>query len=269
MSLNPSDGASAWPPAPSPLPVAARGEQGQGRLGELLRWYESCRAGGHAAPTRVRLLLGEHGPEWSLSALPDDAHEARWATVATGADAFEFGRKTVDQQVDSGTDLLLLADSPQARTAGTAAIAAIVDIEPVAAVGWGEPGEERRWVEEVAAVRDERHRLYGAARDPERLVGLVAKEIAVTAGFCLQAALRRTPVLLDGEVSAAGALIAARLSTGASAWWHAAHRTSLPAHEKGLARLGLAPTLALDLAGGGLGPVLALQALRTALRALS
>ena len=268
MSLTPPDGSAVWPPAPSPRPVAARG--GHGRLGELLRWYESCHAGDELAqPVGIRLLLGESDPEWSLSALPDEVRETRWATDATGAGAFEFGREIVDQQVDSGAGLLLLADSPRAVTAGTAAIAAIVDVEPVVAVGWGKPGEERRWVEEVTAVRDERHRLYGAARDPERLLGLATTEIAVTAGFCLQAAMRRTPVLLDGEVSAAGALVAARLSAGAGAWWHAAHRTSLPAHEKGLARLGLAPTLALDLPGGGLGPLLALGALRTAIRALA
>lgn len=268
MSLTPPDGSASWPQAPIPRTVAAR--PGHGRLGALLRWYESCHAGeGLAQPEGVRLLLGESGPDWSLSALPAGAHEIRWATEAEGADAFEFGRGIVDQQVDSGAGLLLLADPPRALTAGIAAIAAIVDIEPVVAVGWGQPGEERRWVEDVTAVRDERHRLYGAARDPARLIELAAADIAVTAGFCLQAALRRTPVLLDGEASAAGALVAARLSAGASAWWHAAHRTALPAHEKGLARLGLAPTLAVGLAGGGLGPILALEALRTSIRAVS
>ncbi|EFV14412.1 nicotinate-nucleotide--dimethylbenzimidazole phosphoribosyltransferase [Segniliparus rugosus] len=257
-----------FPPAPSPRTVRAARRDGYGRLGELLRWHESCQAGDDLAePAGVRLLIGETGPEWSLAALPDDVRAVRWATEAAGIGAFEFGRGVVDEQVDSGAGLLLLADSPHALSAATAAIAAIVDIEPVAAVGWGNPGEERRWVEEVTAVRDERHRLYGAARAPERLVDLVAKEIAATAGFCLQAALRRTPVLLDGEVSAAGALLAQRLASGTSAWWHAAHRTNLPAHEKGLARLGLAPTLALDLAGGGLGPLLAFEALRTAIRA--
>jgi nicotinate-nucleotide--dimethylbenzimidazole phosphoribosyltransferase len=255
-----------FPPAPSIRPVER--PRRRGRLDDLLRWYESCQTGGELAePVNTRLLLGEAGPEWPSSAAPDDVREVRWATDTSGTSAFDFGRGVVDREADCGAELLLLADSPRAWTSATAAIAAIVDMEPVTAVGWGQCGEERHWVEEVSAVRDERYRLFGAARAPERLIELVGQEIAVTAGFCLQAALRRTPLLLDGEVSTAGALIADQLLPGARGWWQAAHRTGGPAHEKGLARLGLAPTFALELAVDGLGPILALQALRTAIRA--
>lgn len=239
----------------------------RGRLDDLLRWYESCLTGGALAePANTRLLRGGAEAGRPSSGAPDDVREVRWSTSATSTSAFEFGRGVVDREADCGTGLLLLADSPRAWTPATAAIAAMTDIEPVSAVGWGRCGEERHWVAQVSAVRDERYRLFGAARAPERLIELVDQEIAVTAGFCVQAALRRTPLLLDGEVSTAGALIAERLLPGARAWWQAAHRTATPAHEQGLSRLGLAPTFALELPADGLGPILALQALRTAIR---
>ncbi len=45
------------------------------------------------------------------------------------------------------------------------------------------------------------------------------------AGFCAQAAVRRTPVLLDGLVVTAAALVAEQLAPGARMWWQAGHRS--------------------------------------------
>ena len=50
------------------------------------------------------------------------------------------------------------------------------------------------------------------------------------AGFLAQAAVRRTPVLLDGVVVTAAALVAERLAPGARQWWQAGHRSTEPAH---------------------------------------
>ena len=75
----------------------------------------------------------------------------------------------------------------------------------------------------------------------ELLATVGSADIAATAGFLTQAAVRRTPVLLDGVVSGAAALVAARVSYRVGRWLLAGHRSTEPAHHAALARLGLEP----------------------------
>ena len=83
-------------------------------------------------------------------------------------------------------------------------------------------------------------------------------DLAVATGVLLQAAARRTPVVLDGPATAAAALVAARLSFRAADWWLAGHLSPDPAHGLALARLSLEPVLDLGLRGDdGTGALLA------------
>jgi nicotinate-nucleotide--dimethylbenzimidazole phosphoribosyltransferase len=94
--------------------------------------------------------------------------------------------------------------------------------------------------------------------------------LAGLAGFCAQAAVRRTPVLLDGMVVTAAALIAEQLAPGARLWWQAGHLSTEPAHALALAQLGLDPILDLKMRlGEGTGAAVALPVLRAAVAALS
>ena len=56
------------------------------------------------------------------------------------------------------------------------------------------------------------------------------------AGFLAQAAVRRTPVILDGVVVTAAALVANDLAPGAVNWWVAGHLSPEPAHALALRR---------------------------------
>ena len=90
------------------------------------------------------------------------------------------------------------------------------------------------------------------------------------AGFVAQAAARRTPVILDGVVVTAAALVADQLAPGASEWWVAGHRSAEPAHTLALTKLGLDPLLEYQMRlGEGTGALLALPALRAAVAALA
>ena len=96
-----------------------------------------------------------------------------------------------------------------------------------------------------------------------RTVG--SADMAAATAFLVRAAERGTPVLLDGVVSGACALLAERLAPGARAWWCAGHRSTEPAHRLALASLGLAPLLDLELRlGEASGALAALPLLRTA-----
>ena len=186
--------------------------------------------------------------------------------------ALEAGRRLADDEVDAGADLLIAGDMGIGNTtAATALIATLTDTEPVAVVGRGTGIDDAGWGRKTAAVRDAMFRARQYRPDP---VGLLrtcgGADLAAMAGFCAQAAVRRTPLLLDGVVVTAAALVADRLAPGARAWWQAGHRSTEPAHTLALAYLELVPILDLGLRlGEGTGAAVALPVLQAAVATLS
>jgi nicotinate-nucleotide--dimethylbenzimidazole phosphoribosyltransferase len=90
------------------------------------------------------------------------------------------------------------------------------------------------------------------------------------AGFCAQAAVRGTPVLLDGVVVTAAALVADRLAPGARQWWQAGHRSTEPAHALALRQLELEPIIDMRMRlGEGTGAAVALPVVRAAVATLA
>jgi nicotinate-nucleotide--dimethylbenzimidazole phosphoribosyltransferase len=90
--------------------------------------------------------------------------------------------------------------------------------------------------------------------------------LTVVAGLLAQAAVRRTPVLLDGTSVAAAALAASRLAPGANGWWLAAGRLPEPAAAMVFVELGLEPLLDVGVrVGDGSGALLALPLLHAAM----
>lgn len=188
------------------------------------------------------------------------------------SDAIAAGRQIADQEVDSGADLLIAGDMGIGNTTpATVLVAALADIEPVAAVGYGTGIDDAGWARKTAAVRDALFRATPVATDPVALLRRCGgADLAAIAGFCAQAAVRRTPLLLDGMAVTAAALVAERLAPGARLWWQAGHRSTEPAHALALAQLGLDPILDLRMRlGEGTGATLALPVLRAAVAALS
>lgn len=90
-------------------------------------------------------------------------------------------------------------------------------------------------------------------------------EHAGLAGLILGCASHRVPVILDGVIAGAAALVAQRLSPDAVDHCVAGHRSVEPGHGAALAALGLRPLVDLDLRlGEGSGAVLALPLVRSA-----
>jgi nicotinate-nucleotide--dimethylbenzimidazole phosphoribosyltransferase len=187
-------------------------------------------------------------------------------------DAIDAGRQIADQEVDAGADLLIAGDMGIGNTtAATVLTAALMGIEPVAAVGYGTGIDDAGWSRKTAAVRDALFRAEPVTSDPVALLQRCGgADLAGMAGFCAQAAVRRTPLLLDGMAVTAAALIAERLAPGARLWWQAGHLSTEPAHALALAQLGLDPILDLRMRlGEGSGAAVALPVLRAAVAALT
>lgn len=186
--------------------------------------------------------------------------------------ALAAGRRIADEEVDSGADLLIAGDMGIGNTtAATALIGALTRTEPVAVVGRGTGIDDAGWARKTAAVRDAMYRARRAAADPVALLAICGgADLAAMAGFCAQAAVRRTPLLLDGLVVTAAALVADRLAPGARQWWQAGHRSTEPGHTLALDHLELTPIVDLGMRlGEGTGAAVALPVLRAAVAALA
>ncbi len=185
--------------------------------------------------------------------------------------AVAAGVAVADEEIDAGADLLVAGHlGAGAGTAAAALVGVLTDAEPVKVVGRGSGIDDDMWMRKAEAVRDARRRGAAQRADPDRLLAVAGgADLAALAGFVLRAAARRTPVLLDGLVTSAAALVAHEAAPRAMRWWLAGQLSPEPAHPIALRRLGLDPVLDLGItAGTGCGALAAVPLLRAAVRTL-
>ncbi len=193
-------------------------------------------------------------------------------TDAEVIQALDAGVTIADEEVDRGADLLVAGDMGIGNTTpASVLVAALTGTEPVAVVGRGTGIDDAGWMRKAAAIRDALRRARPLIADPLALVRTAGgADIAAMAGFLAQAAVRRTPVILDGVVVGAAAMLAEELAPGARQWWVAGHRSVEPAHTLALAHLELTPILDLGMRlGEGSGAVVALPLVQMAVRILA
>jgi nicotinate-nucleotide--dimethylbenzimidazole phosphoribosyltransferase len=183
------------------------------------------------------------------------------AAVAAGIDLAR-------EVVEAGAGIVVLGEMGIGNTTAASALAAaLLPADPARVCGRGTGIDDERLARKVAVVR----RALAANRDSlgEPIGALAAVggfELAVLAGVALGAGARSAVVLLDGFVSTAAALVAARLEPLVAARMVASHRSPEPGHDALLAELGLRPLLDLRLRlGEGSGAALALPILNAAL----
>ena len=197
------------------------------------------------------------------------------------------GAALVEREHERGLDVLALGEMGIANTTPTAAItSALTGAPPEQTVGRGTGVNDaaldhKRHIVQLALDRyGANAALPEAARTPhasalDTLIQLGGFEIAVLAGATLAAAARRVPVLLDGYITAAAALVAASLAPQVRPYLLASHRSAEPGHALALAHLGLTPSNGagplLDLGlrlGEGSGAALALPLIASACHAM-
>lgn len=155
-------------------------------------------------------------------------------------------------------------------TAASALVAVLADVPVERATGRGTGVDDAAWAHKVGVIR-----AAIAANRPDRddaldvLAKLGGFEIAGLAGLMLGAAAARVPVVLDGLIASAAALVAVRLAPRVRGFLLASHRSVEPGHAPLLDALGLVPLLDLELRlGEGTGAALALGIIEAALRIL-
>lgn len=182
------------------------------------------------------------------------------------------GVTVADEEIDAGADVLVAGDMGIGNTTPAAVLTGLLTNNDAAAVtGRGTGIDDDTWMRKAAAVRDAMRRGRGCVGDQTELLATVGgPDLAAMTGFLLQAARRRTPVVLDGVVTCAAALVAHRVAYRASSWWVAGHRSVEPAQALALKRLQLEPLLDQQMRlGEGTGALLALPVLRAAAATLA
>ena len=184
--------------------------------------------------------------------------------------ALEVGASLAAHAVAEGADVLLLGEIGIGNTTAAAALtSALLGVAPRDVVGPG-TGIGAEVLARKIAVVEEALALHRPDRsDPiDVLAAVGGLEIAALAGCALEAARHRVPVILDGYVTNAAALVAAAIDRGVVPYLLASHCSPEPGARVALEHLGLSPLFDLGLRlGEGTGAALALPVLRSAVDA--
>ena len=192
-------------------------------------------------------------------------------SIAVGM--IERGIVLADELSDDGVEIVGLGEMGIANTTSASALAAaLLPAEPSAVCGAGTGVDDEGLSRKVEAVSRGLALLeLRPHRDPiDVLAAVGGLEIAYLVGVTLGASARRLPVLVDGFITGAAAMVAARLEARCAGSLIAATRSPEPGHALVLQALGLEPLLDLGLRlGEGTGAALALPLVRGAVAVLT
>jgi nicotinate-nucleotide--dimethylbenzimidazole phosphoribosyltransferase len=232
---------------------------------------------------RVEIALVDVGVAWDLSAAPSDPEVPLVrASVRAGtrnmrrepaltrieADAaMAVGARTADECIARGAVLLGTGEIGIGNTTAAAALTCVMTgAAPDDVVGRGTGIGDGTHARKIAAVEDAL-RIHAPDRsDPAGALAAVGGlEIAALVGFVLRATERRVPVVLDGFLAGAAALVAQAIEPAAMRLLVASHASDERASGLVLEALGLKPLLSLAMRlGEGTGAVLGIELVRSA-----
>lgn len=186
--------------------------------------------------------------------------------------SIEAGIEVVEEMGGDKPDILATGDMGIGNTTPSSAIIAVFNGRNVAEVtGRGTGIDDRGFRSKVRAIEKGISVNRPDARDPIDVLSKVGGfEIGGLAGCVLAAAAHRIPVVIDGFISTAGALIAAELAPTVKDYIIASHVSQEAGHRAMLERMGLSPLMDLNLRlGEGTGAALAVNLVEAGARILN
>jgi nicotinate-nucleotide--dimethylbenzimidazole phosphoribosyltransferase len=179
------------------------------------------------------------------------------------------GMDLADGYAKKGFGIFGTGDMGIANTTPSSAIASVLTGKSVEEItGRGTGINDETWRHKVQVIRDS---IALNKPDPSDAVDVLSKvggaEIGSIAGLIIGAAANRVPVVVDGFISTAGALIAYSLEPRTKDYMFAAHMSQETGHKAMLEKIGLRPILDLDLRlGEGTGAALAMFVIEAGLK---
>ena len=186
--------------------------------------------------------------------------------------AVEVGIEVLASAMDPPLQLVGVGDMGIGNTTAAAAIiAAMTGLAPAAVTGRGTGLDDTQLRHKVEVISRALAVNQPAASDALDVLAKVGGlEIGAMAGVMLGAAARRVPVMVDGVISGAAALLAVGLAPQVKDYLIAGHRSVEPGHDSALAHLRLEPLLDLQMRlGEGTGGALAMHLVEAAVRTLN
>jgi nicotinate-nucleotide--dimethylbenzimidazole phosphoribosyltransferase len=187
-------------------------------------------------------------------------------------EALQVGIDLATEAAREGIGLIGTGDMGIGNTTASAAVTAVMTGRPVAEVtGRGTGIDEVVHAHKVAIIQQalDRHRP-----NQDQALDVLAKvggfEIGGLAGLMLGAAAARLPVVLDGFIAGAAAMIAVGLQPRCHEYLIASHRSVERGHQAILDHLGLKPLFDLDLRlGEGTGACLGMGIVQASIKILT
>ena len=192
-------------------------------------------------------------------------------TVAQAQQALETGIEIVTAEIKKGLDIVATGDMGIGNTTASSAICAIMTGKTIAEVTGRGTGLDNKQLQQKIRIINESIAFNKpeSAKPLEVLAKVGGFEIGGLAGVILGAAAHRVPVVIDGFISGAAALIAAGLCPQSKDYMIAGHCSVEPGHKIILQHLGLKPLLDLEMRlGEGTGAALAMSFAEISVRIL-
>ena len=185
--------------------------------------------------------------------------------------ALQIGADVLNEESARGLDIVATGDMGIGNTTPSSAILAAMTRLPVAqVVGRGTGIDDQALRRKIDVIEQA---LALNRPDADDVMDVLHKvgglEIAGLAGVMIAAAHRRIPVVVDGFISTAAAMIAVGLAPGVQNYLIAAHQSVEPGHRAMLKYLNLVPLLDLNMRlGEGTGAALAFHLIEASARIL-
>ncbi len=182
--------------------------------------------------------------------------------------ALMAGVELAREQAEKGIRLFATGEMGIGNTTASAAITSLVTgMPPEEAVGRGTGINDEGWRRKVEVVK---RAIAVNAPDKEDPIGVLAAvggaEIAGLAGVAIGAAASGCPVVLDGYISSAAALLAVQIAPSVLPYMIASHLSQEQGHAGALGAMGLKPMMQLEMRlGEGTGAVLGFHFIDAAL----
>jgi nicotinate-nucleotide--dimethylbenzimidazole phosphoribosyltransferase len=193
-------------------------------------------------------------------------------TQAQAVQALETGIAIVNSEVKKGLDIVGTGDMGIGNTTASSAVfAAMTDLPVEKVTGRGTGLTDEQLAHKIECIK---RALECNKPDSSKPLEVLAKvggfEIGGLAGVMLGAAAQRVPVVIDGFISGAAALIALGLCPQLKDYLIAAHVSAEAGHAAMLKYMGLEPLLNLDMRlGEGTGAALGIFIAEAAVRTLN
>jgi nicotinate-nucleotide--dimethylbenzimidazole phosphoribosyltransferase len=192
-------------------------------------------------------------------------------TLEEAVAAIEVGIDIAEDVIKEGAGVIAIGEMGIGNTSPSTAIIATYSKLPVTqVVGRGTGNDDQRMKVKIAAIEKA---LEVNQPDPQKPLEVLAKvgglEIAGLTGVILACAAHRTPVIIDGFISTAAAVIAGELAPLAKDYMLGSHLSEEPGHKVMLDFLGIEPMLMMRMRlGEGTGAALAMNVIDASLKIL-